>query len=137
MLGPVDHVGYLAADLQGAVADFSERFGLEVSRWFEREQYSLKGAYLGPGEGHVELFTFTDPQLLATRLPDGGVVLDHVAYLVEDIDAEAVSLKAAGVRLCGPDIRTTLDGPVDLGGIRHLWTAPETCLGLCVQLMQR
>ncbi len=32
MLSPVDHVGYLVRDLDAAVAEFSERFGLEVVR---------------------------------------------------------------------------------------------------------
>lgn len=128
-------MGYLTADLQGTVAAFCEHFGLEVARRFEREQYSLQGVYLGPGAGHVEVFTFTDPALLSRRLPAGGTALDHVAYEVADIDAAAARLAAQGVRFCGPDLVTELAGPVDLGGVRHLWTVPETCLGQCLQLM--
>ena len=136
MLGTLDHVGYLARDLTAAIADFSARLGLEVVRRFERPQYSLVGAYMGAGTGETELFTFTDAELLATRLQGADVRLDHVAYAVADIDATARTLQAAGVRFAGPDLRGELLEPVDLGGVRHLWTVPETSCGQCLQLLQ-
>jgi methylmalonyl-CoA/ethylmalonyl-CoA epimerase len=137
MLGALDHVGYLAADLEAAVAEFQTLFDLPVARRFERPQFDLQGVYLGSGEGHVELFTFTAEELLERRLGAARVRLDHVAYLVADIDATAAGLRSAGVRFCGPDMRAELHQPVDLGGVRHLWTLPETSLGQAIQLMQR
>jgi hypothetical protein len=43
VLGPVDHVGYLAADLEASVAEFTELLGALIVRRFERPQYSLQG----------------------------------------------------------------------------------------------
>ena len=137
MLGTLNHVGYLAADLDAAVERFVEVLGLSVVRRFERAAFSLQGVYLGPGEGTVELFTFTEPALLAARLGDAEVSLDHVAYEVADIDTVASEMRSQGVRFTGPDLRGELGEAVDLGGVRHLWTLPETSCGACIQLMQR
>jgi methylmalonyl-CoA/ethylmalonyl-CoA epimerase len=137
MLGALDHVGYVTADLEAAVEEFQALFELPVVRRFERPQFSLQGVYLGSGEGHVELFTFTTEDLLERRLGAERVRLDHVAYLVADIDATVAALRSAGVRFSGPDMRVELHEPVDLGGVRHIWTLPETSLGQAIQLMQR
>jgi len=137
MFGALDHVGYLAGDLDAAVEEHVSVLGLDVVRRFERPEFSVQGVYLGPGEGSVELFTFTDPALLAERLGEERVVLDHVAYAVPDIDAVAARMRAAGVRFSGPDLRGELQEAVDLGGVRHLWTVPESSCGAAIQLMQR
>jgi len=137
MLGAVDHVGYLARELEPTIERFTELFGLQIARRIERPPFSLVGAYLGPGEGNIEVFTFTDPELLERRLAGRSTVLDHVAYEVADIAAAAASLRRAGVRFAGPDLRSELHEPVDLGGVLHLWTLPETTCGQTMQLLQR
>jgi catechol 2,3-dioxygenase-like lactoylglutathione lyase family enzyme len=136
MLGPVHHVGYLARDLDAAVEQFVARFQAPVLRRFERPQFALAGVYLGAAHGDVELFTFTEPALLERRIGEGDLVLDHVAYLVPDLAALAAQLSGEGVRFSGPDLRGELNQPVDLGGTLHLWTVPETCDGLSMQLLQ-
>ena len=137
MLGPIDHVGYLVDDLERGIALFTERFGIQVLRRFERPQFSLAGAYLGASRGDLEVFTFGDPELRAARLGAHEILLDHVAHAVADIHAIAASLRGEGVRFSGPDLRTELSEPVDLGGVLHLWTVPDSCSGVALQLMQR
>lgn len=137
MLGRIDHVGYLVRDLEASLEDVTERLDLEVVRRFERPQFELAGVYLGADGGNVELFTFTDPSLTESRLAGRELLLDHVAHEVQDIAAVASSLRAGGTRFTGPDQRGELTQAVDLGGVLHLWTMPETCGGLSLQLMQR
>jgi catechol 2,3-dioxygenase-like lactoylglutathione lyase family enzyme len=137
MLGAADHVGYLVRDLDAAVAEFSERFGLEVVRPVVLPQFSILGQYLGQGSGSVELFTITDAALLAERLGGERIVLDHAGYEVADIDAVAAAWHARGVRFTGPDRREEMREPILLGGVRHLWTVPETSCGQSIQLLQR
>jgi len=136
MLGALDHVGYLATDLDAAIAECEELLGVEVQRRFERPQFELLGAYLG-ADGAIELFTFTDAELLARRSAGRAVSLDHVAYEVKDIEATARRMASRGVRFSGADLRGELSSPVDLGGVLHLWTVPETCGGQAIQLLQR
>jgi len=137
MLGSVDHIGYLTRDLEAGIDLARELFELPVVRRFERPQFDLQGAYLGEGDGHVEVFTFNDAKLLAGRIGDERLKLDHVAYEVDDIVAYASHLTSRGVRFSGPGLRGELHDPADLGGVLHLWTVPETTGGTCLQLMQR
>ena len=133
MLGRIDHVGYLAAELEA----MSATLGLPVVRRFERPQFDLIGVYLGEGHPGIEIFTFGEPELRTRRLAGEPVLkLDHVAYVVEDIEAVCDELRSRGVRFCGPDERAELAGPVDLGGTLHIWTVPATSCGQSLQLMQ-
>jgi catechol 2,3-dioxygenase-like lactoylglutathione lyase family enzyme len=136
MLGPVDHVGYLARDLEASIDRFRTTFGLEIARRIDRPQFTLLGAYLGEGLGSVEVFTFTDAELLDARLGGEELLLDHAAYVVADIAVTAAHMRAAGVRFTGPDARKELTEPVDLGGVLHLWTDPATCAGQMLQILQ-
>ena len=139
VLGLLDHVGYLARDFERSVAEVSQRLAMPVVRRFERVQFSLLGAYLGDGEGDIEVFTFTDPEAAAReRLPAGDLVLDHVAYSTPDIHAVAEGLRAQGVRFTGPDLRGGAHrGRPTSAASCHLWTLPSTCGGQAIQLLQR
>ncbi|HEY0515513.1 MAG TPA: VOC family protein [Solirubrobacteraceae bacterium] len=138
MLGSIHHVGYLARDLEDALRRFTARFGVEIVRRFERPQFALEGVYLGAPHGDVELFSFTDEQLLERRLGAAAkLTLDHVAYEVSDLAALESRMRGEGVRFAGPDLREELAAPVDLGGTLHLWTVPQTCWGQSLQLLQR
>jgi catechol 2,3-dioxygenase-like lactoylglutathione lyase family enzyme len=136
MLGRIDHVGYLAADLEASVDSMIATLGLPVLKRFERPEFGLVGVYLGEGHPGIELFTFTDPALTERRLGGGELRLDHVAYQVEDIERVCAELRRRGVRFCGPDNRAELPEPVDLGGVLHIWTVPDTSCGQSLQLMQ-
>jgi catechol 2,3-dioxygenase-like lactoylglutathione lyase family enzyme len=137
VLGRVDHVGYLVRDLDTAAAEFMERFALEMVRPVELPQYSISGLYLGEGSGSVEVFTLTDAELLAQRLHGESVLLDHAAYEVPDIDVLATAWHARGIRFSGPDRLEEVREPIQLGGVRHLWTVPSTSCGQSLQLLQR
>jgi catechol 2,3-dioxygenase-like lactoylglutathione lyase family enzyme len=136
MLGPIDHVGYLASDCEHAVAELSGLMGLEITRRFDRPEYSLFGAYLGTGPGNVEVFSFSDDRLLSHRLGGDALRLDHVAYLVDDIREAAKAMRKRGVRFCGPDLRTEVTNPIELSGVRHLWTVPALS-EVSLQLVER
>lgn len=137
MLGRIDHVGYLAEDLETAVEAMSGKLSLPIVKRFERPQFELVGVYLGEGHPGIEIFSFTDPELTRLRLGGGDAIkLDHVAYRVDDIEHVCAELRVQGVRFCGPDNRDELPGPVDLGGVLHVWTVPETTCGQSLQLMQ-
>jgi len=137
MLDTIDHVGYLARDLEEGIADFSARLGMVDVRRFERPQLDLAGAYLGSGNGTIELFCFNDPKLQRERLGDAELLLDHVAFEVQDIAAVEAEMRRRGVRFCKPDQREELAHPIELGGVLHLWTVRESSCGQAIQLLQR
>jgi catechol 2,3-dioxygenase-like lactoylglutathione lyase family enzyme len=125
----IDHVGWLVRDLDAGVARVTQVVGAEVDRTVDRPQWSLFGYYVGT----LEVFTFTDPELLDERLGDTktDAKLDHVAYAVDDIDAAMKRLPDA--RFSGPDLREEARAPFDLGNARHIWTVVD---GLGLQLIE-
>jgi len=136
MFGPIHHVGYLALDLEAAIQEFTKTFGLRVVRRFDRPEFSLRGAFLGTEEAsQIEVFTFTDGDLLDQHLAGSSLLLDHVAFEVDDIDGTALAPRDAGVRFSGPDLRDEVHEPIHLGQNRHLWTFPETSCGQSIQIL--
>src|SRR3954465_1033186 len=117
----IDHVGWLVRDLDAGVATVTKTVGAAVDRTVDRPQWSLFGYYVGS----VEVFTFTDPELLDERLgANGEGKLDHVAHAIDDIKAGDESMRGLGARFSGPDLRGEVDEPFDLGDALHVWTLP-------------
>ena len=135
--GPVDHVGYLAGDVDEAARQLAAPTGLAITRRFERPEFSLHGLYLGDGPGNIEVFSYTDSGLLRSRLAGHAIRLDHVALLVADIASVAAAMRSDGVRFSGPDLRGEVHEPIELSGALHLWTLPGTTGGHSLQLVQR
>jgi catechol 2,3-dioxygenase-like lactoylglutathione lyase family enzyme len=136
MFGTFDHVGYLVLDLDAGLAQAQEVLGLPLARTLELPQYGISAAFLGEGSGTLEIFTVADGDARAARLGTDERRLDHVAFRVDDLDALAATLRAAGARFTGPDRRGELAEPLALGGARHLWSLPETTAGLALQLIE-
>ena len=124
-----DHVGWLVRDLDAGKALAAAALGAGVDRTVDRPQWSLYGYYVGT----LEVFTFTDAQLLDERLGSGvDARIDHVAYAVDDI-AAAMARLGETARFSGPDLREPADEPFDLGGALHIWTVAG---GLGLQLIE-
>ena len=136
MFGAFEHIGYIVRDLDAAVAQSQEVYGLPVARTLELPQFAVTAVFLGEGTGALEIFTFADPELLDARLGAEERRIDHVAFRVEDLDGLAATLRAGGARFSGPDRRGEISEPLELGGARHLWTLPETAAGLALQLTE-
>lgn len=136
MFGPLDHIGFLVRDLDAAVAQAQASFGLPIARQSALEQFSLIATFLGEGSGTLEIFTFTDPEVLDPRLDGAERRLDHVAVRVPDLTSLAATLHASGVRFCTPDRREELTEPISTGPSRSLWTRPETAAGIALQLIE-
>ncbi|MGD1049974.1 MAG: VOC family protein [Solirubrobacteraceae bacterium] len=136
MFGEFDHVGFLVRDLDAAVAEAQRAFSLPLVRTLELPQYGIAAAFLGPGRGTLEIFTIEDPELREPRLDGAQQRIDHMAFRVEELDGPAATLRAAGSRFSGPDRRGEVPGPLELGGMRHIWTLPESTAGLALQLIE-
>ena len=136
MFGPLDHVGLLVRDLDAAVAAAQATYGLPIARSSQLPRYAIDAVFLGEGTGTLEIFTFTDAEILEPRLDGADQRIDHVAFRVADLGALAATLRANGVRFSGPDRRGELLEPISTGPTRSLWTVPETSAGLALQLIE-
>ena len=110
MLRAIDQIGYVTPDLDAAVASWREALG--VGPWTIFRNVRLEGVYRGVattvgidvalgyrGGVQIELIEPTDNAPSPYRSDDGRVLegVHHVAWLVDDLDAEAARFARAGL----------------------------------------
>jgi methylmalonyl-CoA/ethylmalonyl-CoA epimerase len=131
VLGRIDHIGVAVADLDEAVALYSERLGMPVQHRETVEEQGVEAVLLGVGESHVELLRPLGPETAVGRfLQRNGPGLHHVAYGTENIESALEEVRAAGLRLIDERPRT---------GIRNSRVAfvhPKSTGGVLTELVE-
>jgi methylmalonyl-CoA/ethylmalonyl-CoA epimerase len=130
-LGPLDHVGYVVADLDVALAALGRTFTTTVTH---REVMSEQGVEAvmceGPG-GAIELITPLDPEgAIARFMAKRGEGFHHVAVAVPDIEEALAGLAADGVELIDHH------GRRGLGGHVVAFLHPRSTLGVLTELIE-
>ncbi|MBN3782371.1 VOC family protein [Burkholderia sp. Ac-20345] len=112
VLGPIDQIGYVVADLDRSIARWRERHG--VGPWTIFRNVRLDGHHLGEpatvtmdvglayrGDLQIELIHVTNDASSPYRDVHGQplVGLHHVAWVVDDLDAALAQLTARGLRV--------------------------------------
>jgi methylmalonyl-CoA epimerase len=100
VFGRIDHIGVAVENLDAALALYGESFEMELAHRETVESQGVEAVLLDVGEGHVELLRPLGPDTAVGKfLARSGPGLHHVAYAVDDIDAELPRLAAAGIDL--------------------------------------
>jgi methylmalonyl-CoA/ethylmalonyl-CoA epimerase len=100
MFGRIDHMGVAVEDLDAAIALYETRFEMELVHRETVDSQGVEAVLLDVGDGHVELLAPLGPDTAVGKfLARNGQGLHHVAYAVDDIDAELPRLAAAGIEL--------------------------------------
>lgn len=136
-LGPIitriDHVGIAVANLDEAIRFYADAFGLAVVHEETNEEQGVREAMLAVGDSGSCI------QLLAPLSPDSpigrflersGPGIQQIAYGVDDVDAAADRLRAAGVRMLYDSART------GTAGSRVNFAHPRDCGGVLVELVE-
>jgi methylmalonyl-CoA epimerase len=107
MFDGIDHLGIAVAELDGAVADYGERFGMPLVHREVLAEQGVEVALLEIGHEHVELVAPLSADTTVGRfLAARGPGLHHVAYRVADIDATLAELARRDVELIDARART-------------------------------
>ena len=100
MFSVVDHIGFVVADLEQAVAFYGAAFGLEQWERIAMPERHAEIAVARLGETLLELIAPTsDAAAFARFLREKGPGMHHIAYRVDDIHAALAELAARGVPL--------------------------------------
>jgi methylmalonyl-CoA/ethylmalonyl-CoA epimerase len=100
MFGRIDHIGVAVEDLDTAIGLYEDGFEMELVHRETVESQGVEAVLLDVGDGHVELLAPLGPDTAVGKfLARNGQGLHHVAYAVDDIDAELPRLAGAGVEL--------------------------------------
>ena len=132
MFTRIDHIGIAVENLDDSIALYDRDFDLELVHRETVEEQGVEAVLLDVGENHVELIAPLGPETgVAKFLAKNGPGLHHVAYQVEDIEAEIARLVAAGIRMIDREPRTGIRGsrvafmhPKSTGGVLTELTEP-------------
>jgi methylmalonyl-CoA/ethylmalonyl-CoA epimerase len=123
----IDHVGVAVADLDEAIAFYTERFGFRVVHREDNEEQGVAEAMVAVGEPSpcLQLLApLTPTSTLARFLSRSGPGLQQLAYRVTDIDQAMAAVTAQGMRLLYETARRGTAGsrinfihPKDAGGV--------------------
>lgn len=95
----VHHIAVICSDYERSKAFYTELLGLPVIREVYREERQSWKCDLDAGNAQIELFSFPAPPPRPSRPEACG--LRHLAFSVEELDAEVQRLEVAGVA-CEP-----------------------------------
>jgi methylmalonyl-CoA/ethylmalonyl-CoA epimerase len=133
LLTRIDHVGIAVADLDEAIEFYGRTFGLTVVHEEVNERQGVREAMLAVGDSGscIQLLAPLSPEsTIAKFLDRSGPGIQQVAYGVDDIEAAAATLRAAGVRML-------FDSPqVGTAGSLTNFCHPKDCGGVLVELVQ-
>jgi methylmalonyl-CoA/ethylmalonyl-CoA epimerase len=123
----IDHVGVAVADLDEALAFYTDVLGMRCTHVEVNEEQGVREAMLqvGADGGALQLLApLSAESTIAKFLDKRGPGLQQLAYTVRDIEETSEVLRAKGVRLLYPQPRRGTAGslvnfvhPKDAGGV--------------------
>ena len=98
----LEHIGIAVSDLEEAERIFGEILGSPSYKREEVAGESVLTSFFRTGESKVELLVPTSPDsAIAKHLEKRGPGLHHLAFHVEDLEAELARLESRGYRVGG------------------------------------
>ena len=125
MFGVIDHIGIAVEDLDAAIAIYNEQFEMRIQYRETVEEQGVEAVLLEVGDAHIELMRPLGPDTPVGKfIEKRGVGMHHVAYRVEDVQAELDRLAALGLELIDETPRIGIQGstvafihPKSAGGV--------------------
>jgi methylmalonyl-CoA epimerase len=107
----IHHLGVAVHDLDDALATYERLFGAELEHRARVEEQGVEAAAVLVGTGRVELLApLGDETPVGRFLAGRGPGMHHVAYEVDDVQAELDRLAEAGAELIDSEPRPGLFG---------------------------
>lgn len=111
MFKEIDHIGIAVEDLEATLAIYNEQFEMAIQYREVVEEQGVEAVLLEVGGGHIELLKPLGPDTPVGKfIEKRGPGMHHVAYRVDDVQAELDRLKAAGLELIDETPRIGIQG---------------------------
>lgn len=131
MLSKIEHLGIAVKSISESLHLFEALLGTSCYKVEEVDSEHVKTAFLQIGESKIELLEATDPSSpIAKYLEKKGQGIHHIAFEVEDIEAEISRLKNEGFELIHESAKDGADNK--LIAFLH----PRSTEGVLVELCQ-
>ncbi|NMC69211.1 MAG: methylmalonyl-CoA epimerase [Myxococcales bacterium] len=131
MFRRIAHLGIAVKDLDAAIRIYRDTLGLEMAGIEEVAEQKVKVAMFPVGESRLELLASTSPDgPIARHIEKKGEGIQHVAFVVEDLERTLAEFKARGVPLIDEKPR------IGAGGHKIAFVHPKGTGGILVELTQ-
>ena len=131
----LEHIGIAVADLEKSNALFEDLLGESPYKMEVVESEHVKTSFFKVGESKVELLEATDPSsAIAKYLEKNREGIHHLAFEVEDIEAEMQRLAQKGYRLLNEKPKRGADNK--LVCFIHPKSANGVLLELCQEIRE-
>jgi methylmalonyl-CoA/ethylmalonyl-CoA epimerase len=131
MLKKIEHLGIAVSSISETVKTFETLLGSPCYKTEEVQSEGVKTAFLMIGESKIELLEATNSDSpIAKFLEKKGRGIHHIAFEVDDIDAELARLTAEGFQLIH---QTPKDGADNK---RIAFLHPSATEGVLIELCQ-
>ncbi|MBM3943670.1 MAG: hypothetical protein FJ316_12310 [SAR202 cluster bacterium] len=123
------HAGYLVENVEAAVAWYQEKFNGAIAGSIAPSRGGGRNAFVNFGRVQVELIERPDPAALGGK----PCAMDHVGYVVPEINRAIAECKRRGLRFVAPEAATNrigqtllyLDAATSMGSRMHLTQLPD------------
>jgi methylmalonyl-CoA epimerase len=131
MFRRIAHLGIAVKDLDAAVKIYRDTLGLELAGFDEVPEQKVKVAMFPVGESRLELLASTSPDgPIAKHIEKKGEGIQHLAFVVDDLEQTLAEFKARGVPLIDERPR------IGAGGHKIAFLHPKGTGGILVELTQ-
>ncbi len=132
VLTDVDHIAMVVDDLDEAIAEHRDTFGVLVEHREEVHDEGYEVAFLVVGGSTIQLIAPTsDDSEFAEFLTEGGPGLHHIGYRVENCSGAIEALTGSGREVLDEE---PVPGPRQS---KVAYLHPDTSFGVLVQLVER
>ena len=127
----IEHIGIAVKDLETSNALFSKLLGTEPYKTEEVASEGVRTSFFRSGPNKIELLEAMDASSpIAKFLDKKGEGIHHIAFAVDDIDAELKRLKNEGFKLIHQEAKNGADNK------RIAFLHPKSTGGVLVELCQ-
>ena len=126
----IHHVAVAVRDLDEAIETYGRLFGAELEHRDTLAEQGVEAAAVRVGESRIELLAATgDDTPVGRFLARRGPGMHHVAYEVDDLEAQIAALDEQGVELIDQEPRR------GLYGMRVAFVHPDAADGVLAELV--
>ena len=127
----IEHIGIAVKDLEAATKTYEALFGKPAYQSEEVESEGVKTVFFKTGNNKIELLGATrEDSPIAKYIAKRGEGIHHVAFDVEDIEAEIQRLQAEGFQLINDMPKKGADNK------RIVFLHPRSTHGVLVELCE-
>lgn len=131
MILRVEHIGIAVSSLANADALFSKLLGIAPYKLETVAGEGVNTSFYQNGETKIELLEATRPEsAIAKFIEKKGEGIHHIAFEVDDLEAEMKRLEGEGIRLLNIEPKTGADNK------RICFLHPKDTNGVLVELCQ-